>query len=67
MSETTEVIIPTPANAMVYFFVLTIIYSFFAINMILSQNSLEGIQNNSSNSVVMIIYILLLKPYLLGL
>jgi len=52
--------IPNPINPIIYFFTLTIIYAFFTIYNINSQESLESINSNTSSIYIMIYIALIL-------
>lgn len=59
-AKTADVGTPDPKKSMIFFMMLSLIYGIFVSTTILSSNSIEQVEENSTNFIFILIYILLL-------
>ena len=59
-AKTTDVGTPDPKKSMIFFMMLSLIYGIFVSTTILSSTSIEQVEENSTNFIFILIYILLL-------
>lgn len=60
LAKTDDVGTPDPKKSMIFFMMLSLIYGIFVSTTILSSTSIEQVQENSTNFIFILIYILLL-------
>ena len=59
-AKTADVGTPDPKKSMIFFMMLSLIYGIFVSTTILSSTSIEQVEENSTNFIFILIYILLL-------